>query len=192
MAESKLTLSATAVVSDDAELIGTISIGSSSILHPKCSVLATAAPIVVGERTIVEDRAVLENATTGDDGISSAVAAMVMTIGNGNLFESGCVIRSTYIGHSNWFEPKSETHAGSVIGNNCTIGSGVVIARGEKVPDNTIIVCVQDDQGYARRIVRKQKDYMIKTKQAITQKYIDAFADPNSIYALVKPANKKP
>jgi carbonic anhydrase/acetyltransferase-like protein (isoleucine patch superfamily) len=175
---SKLTISAGSAVCEDAILHGTISVGTSSIVHPKCEILARAAPIVIGERTILEDRTVFENIAFDE--------TKVMTIGNDNLFESGCTIRSTFIGNNNWFEPKAQTSIESVIGNNCTIGSGVIIGPGEIVPDNSIIVCVQDANGRPKRVVRNQKQYLTQAKENLTKKFLEAFLEAKSPYALAR------
>ncbi|TMW68728.1 hypothetical protein Poli38472_006196 [Pythium oligandrum] len=173
-----------AAVCEEAELQGSISFGAQVIVHPNAAVVALTAPVTIGDRSILEDHVRIEHADATQLGENSAV---VMQIGSDNLFESGCVIRSTSIGNGNWFEPKAETHAGSVIGNGCLIGSGVVIARNEVIPDNTIVVCIQDAaDGMARRVTRAQKDYLLKARETLTQKYVDTFLDTKSPYALAK------
>ncbi|CAH0491144.1 unnamed protein product [Peronospora farinosa] len=104
-----------------------------------------------------------------------------------NLFESGCVVQSRRVGDGNWFEPKSQAQKGSVIGSNCFIGSGVVVAAGEHIRDNTILVVVQTPQGDIRRVTREQKDYLIATHAGLIQKYADIFPrGSKSAYALEK------
>lgn len=164
-------------VCEEAELRGSISIGRQAVVHPNARVVAKgSSSVVLGDRTIVEDRVLIES-----DGNFET-----MTIGSDNLFESGCVIRSARVGNGNCFEPKAETSLGSVIGDNCLIGSGVVIAPNEHVPDNTIIVCVQNEHGKTRRIVRQQTDYSIKARESLTQRYLDTYLDAKSAYALAK------
>ncbi|DBA00753.1 TPA: hypothetical protein N0F65_001224 [Lagenidium giganteum] len=175
MSTQHLTIGPGSAVCEEAELRGTIVIGSQVIIHPNCRVLASAGPIAIGDRSIVEDHAVLEN-----------VGPEPMTIGRNNIFESGCVVRAAAIGDGNWFEPKAEACAGAVIGNNCVIGSGVVLEANERVPDNTIIVCLQAPQSAKQRIVRQQKDYLLKARDTMTQKFIDTFLDPKNAYALGK------
>ncbi|OWZ24561.1 hypothetical protein PHMEG_000385 [Phytophthora megakarya] len=164
----------TAAVCSEAELQGSVTVGERCAVHPGASVRAAGGSIVLGERCFVEDGAVL---TASED----------MTIGRDNLFESGCDVRSRSVGDGNWFEPKATALAGSVIGSNCLIGSGVVVAEGEIVPDNSILVAVQTPQGDTRRVVRPQKDYIIKAHAALIQKYTDIFSrGSKSPYALEK------
>uniref|UniRef100_K3WQ12 Dynactin subunit 6 n=1 Tax=Globisporangium ultimum (strain ATCC 200006 / CBS 805.95 / DAOM BR144) TaxID=431595 RepID=K3WQ12_GLOUD len=187
-AVQSVNVAATSAVCEEAELHGTISIGRQCVVHPKCQIRASAvAPIVIGDRNILEDRVVVESQANADvDGADRTAKASMMAIGTDNLFESGCCVRSSRVGNGNWFEPKAQTLEGSVIGNNCLIGSGVVIDKGEHVPDNTVIVCVQDEQGRMKRIVRQQKDYLLKARETLVQKYIETFLDTKSIFALEK------
>ncbi|GAB9472451.1 Trimeric-like protein [Globisporangium polare] len=176
-------VAASSAVCEEAELQGSISIGKQCVVHPKCAILALATPIVIGDRNVLEDRVVLESASQTT---SSSTANPVMAIGSDNLFESGSVVRSAVVGSGNWFEPKAQALEGSVIGNNCLIGSGIVIEKGERVPDNSVIVCVQDEFGKLKRIVRQQKDYLLKARESLVNKYIDTFLAQKSVFALEK------
>ncbi|KAG6609956.1 dynactin 6 [Phytophthora cinnamomi] len=172
----QLQVARTAAVCAQAELQGAVTVGERCAVHPGASVRAEGGPVVLGERCFVEDGAVLVNDAPDE-----------MRVGRDNLFESGCVLRSACVGDGNWFEPKAEARAGSVIGSNCLIGSGVVVAAGERVPDNSILVAVQTPQGDTRRVVRQQKDYLVKTHAALIQKYADIFPrGSKSPYALEK------
>ncbi|KAG1700216.1 hypothetical protein DVH05_012024 [Phytophthora capsici] len=164
----------TAAVCVEAQLQGVITVGEACAVHPGAFILANGGSIVLGERCFVEDGAVL-------------VAGENMQVGSDNLFESGCEVRSRSVGNGNWFEPKARALEGSMIGNNCLIGSGVVVAAGERVPDNSILVAVQTPQGDTRRIRREQKDYLVKTHATLIQKYADIFPrGSKSPYALEK------
>ncbi|CAI5736623.1 unnamed protein product [Peronospora destructor] len=166
----------TAAVCVEAQLQGAVTLGEQCAVHPGASIRSSVGPIILGERCFVEDGAVLTN-----DGPDE------MQIGSNNLFESGCVVQSRRVGDGNWFEPKSIAQAGSVIGSNCLIGSGVVVAAGEHVLDNSILVVVQTPQGDTRRVTKEQKDYLIKTHAALIQQYADIFPrGSKSAYALEK------
>ncbi|KAG7393770.1 Dynactin subunit 6 [Phytophthora pseudosyringae] len=166
----------TAAVCVQAQLQGTITVGERCAVHPGACVRSTGGSIVLGERCFVEDGAVLANESPED-----------VKIGSDNLFESGCEVHSRSVGSGNRFEPKARALKGSVIGSNCLLGSGVVVAAGERVPDNSILVAVQTPQGETRRVVRGQKDYLIQTHAALIQKYADIFPrGSKSPYALEK------
>ncbi|KAG7392054.1 Dynactin subunit 6 [Phytophthora boehmeriae] len=166
----------TAAVCAQAEVVGDVTVGERCAVHPGAAVRALGGPIVLGERCFVEDGAAL---------CTSSPASM--TVGSSNLFESGCVVQSERVGDGNWFEPKAEARKGSVIGSNCLIGSGVIVAEGEQIPDNSILVAVQTPQGVTKRVVRQQKDYLSKTHAGLIQKYADIFPrGSKSPYALEK------
>ncbi|TYZ50790.1 hypothetical protein PybrP1_012756 [[Pythium] brassicae (nom. inval.)] len=159
-------VAAGAAVCAEATLQGVVRIGQRCVVHPAGEIRARAAPVTLGDRNVLEDRAVLESA-----------AGEPMTVGSDNLFESGCVVRARVVGSGNWFEPKAQALEGSEIGDNCLIGSGVVVAAGERVPDNSVLVCVQDARGRLTRIVRPQKDFLLRAREALVHKYLDAFLD---------------
>ncbi|CAI5741273.1 unnamed protein product [Hyaloperonospora brassicae] len=166
-----------AAVCVQAQLNGAVTVGAQSAVHPGATVCAAdGAAIVLGDRCFVEDGAALVTDAPGE-----------MLIGSGNVFESGCVVRSRRVGHNNWFEPKAECRADSVIGDNCLIGSGVVVAQGECVPDNTVLVVVQTPLGDLRRVTRTQRTYLREMHAALVQKYAAVFArGSKSVYALEK------
>lgn len=170
-----MTAARQAAVCEEAELQGAVSVGAQSVVHPKAAVRALVGRVEIGRRSLIEDRVLLE-----------AVDASGMSVGDSNLIESGCVVRASRIGSGNWLEPKVEIGAGAVIGDNCLIGSGVVIAPGERVPDNTIIVSVDTPAGARTRVVREQKDYLVRAHEAMIQKYVDSLTNPKSAYALEK------
>ncbi|CAH0477156.1 unnamed protein product [Peronospora belbahrii] len=165
-----------AAVCMEAQLQGNVTVGEQCGVHPGASIRSSSGPIILGDRCFVEDGAVLLNDAPDE-----------MQIGDGNLFESGCIVESHRVGNGNWFEPKSYARMGSVIGSNCLIGSGVVVAAGEHILDNSILVAVQTPEGDIRRITRVQSDYLIKMHSSLIQKYVDIFPrGSKSVYALEK------
>lgn len=50
-----------AVVCNECELHGDITIGSMTVIHPKASIIAEAGPIIIGECNIVEEQARIVN-----------------------------------------------------------------------------------------------------------------------------------
>ena len=50
-----------AMVCNECELLGDITIGSMTVIHPKASIIAEAGPIIIGECNIVEEQARIIN-----------------------------------------------------------------------------------------------------------------------------------
>jgi dynactin-6 len=76
----------TALIAQEATLVGDITIGAGCIIHPRASILATAGPIEIGENCVVEELAVLENTGARIDEANGGT----MHIGKGNQFSVGC------------------------------------------------------------------------------------------------------
>ncbi|OQS07512.1 hypothetical protein THRCLA_00478 [Thraustotheca clavata] len=163
-------------VCDEAEVdLTQVSVGYKSVFHPKAAVeIYPSSPsssppyVTIGERNIVDDMAIISLTITAEQG--------TITIGDNNLFESGCLIKAKSIGNNNWFEPKCVVGEGAVIGNCCVIGAGVEIPPLTVVNDNAILVRLPD----GRIIQREQKEYARKAKQMLQDKYIDAFTESTS------------
>ncbi|KAH9484370.1 Dynactin subunit 6 [Psilocybe cubensis] len=126
----KFTIHSKAVVCQDVELKGDITIGSGSIVHPKATIFAIAGPIVIGMGCIIEEGAILVNRRKE-----------VMRIGDDNLFEIGCRIESPSIGNFNTFSTRSRVHHTVRVTSYCVIGAGALLVPTEDqtLEDYTVI-----------------------------------------------------
>ena len=59
--KDKFTIHSKAVVCQDVELKGDITIGAGTVVHPKVSIYAIGGPIVIGSNNIIEEGAILVN-----------------------------------------------------------------------------------------------------------------------------------
>ena len=57
-----LTIAPGAIVCNESQLVGEISIGTRTVVHPKAQIIAEAGPIIIGENNIIEERAKIINA----------------------------------------------------------------------------------------------------------------------------------
>jgi len=126
----KYTIHSKAVVCQDVELKGDITIGSGTIVHPKATIFAIAGPIVIGTGCIIEEGAIIVNRRKE-----------VMRIGDDNLFEIGCRVESPTIGNSNTISTKARVHHTVRISSYCVIGAGclVVPTEDEMLDERTVI-----------------------------------------------------
>ena len=53
---ANLKIAAGAVVCNECELRGDITVGARTVIHPKARILATAGPIVIGENNLIEEQ----------------------------------------------------------------------------------------------------------------------------------------
>jgi len=128
-ANIQLTISPDAVVVADAILKGRITVGPSTIIHPKAKIDARDGEIIFGSQNIVEETAVIENFNpTG-----------TMVIGNDNLFEIGSVCQALKVGDNNVFGIKSIVGPKSEISDGCRIGATCKVLSEGLLPPNTVV-----------------------------------------------------
>ncbi|KAI0001762.1 trimeric LpxA-like protein [Russula vinacea] len=148
----KFTIHSKAVVCQDVELKGDITIGSGTIVHPKATIFAIAGPIVIGANCIIEESAIIVNRRKE-----------VMRIGDDNLFEIGCRacvlptdcmshlisvhlsvyvgVESPSVGNFNTVSTRARVHHTVRISSYCVIGAGcLVVPTDDEVLDEYTVV----------------------------------------------------
>ena len=120
---SSLTVSPGAVVCNESKLLGEVSIGARTVVHPKATIVAEAGPIIIGENNLIEEQAVIINARNPDATSDTGVVS-VMIIGNNNVFEVGCRSSALKIGDNNVLESKCFVGRSVVLSNGCIVGAG--------------------------------------------------------------------
>lgn len=124
-----------AMVCEDCELIGDITIGSRTIIHPKVKIVAEAGPIVIGDFNIIEELVTITNPKLSAD----ANTGKVLIIGNNNVFEVGANIEAVRIGDHNIIECKAKVGPSVDITNGCIVGAGCHISTPAQLPENTVV-----------------------------------------------------
>ncbi|KDQ14870.1 hypothetical protein BOTBODRAFT_174388 [Botryobasidium botryosum FD-172 SS1] len=128
--KDKFTIHSKAVVCQDVELKGDITIGSGTIVHPKATIFAIAGPIVIGTGCIIEEAVIIVNRKKE-----------VMRIGDENLFEIGSRVECPSIGDFNTIGTRARVHHTLRMTSYCVIGAGclVVPAEEESLEEYTVI-----------------------------------------------------
>ncbi|KAG8751332.1 hypothetical protein FRC14_007985 [Serendipita sp. 396] len=128
--KDKFTIHSKAVVCQDVEMRGDITIGAGSVVHPKAAIFALGGPIVVGMNCILEEGTILVNRRKE-----------VMRIGDDNLFEIHCRVESPSIGDFNTISTKARVHHTVRLSNYCVVGAGCLVAptEDEILPDFTVL-----------------------------------------------------
>ncbi|GAA5825197.1 hypothetical protein JCM10212_004423 [Sporobolomyces blumeae] len=104
------------VIVADCDLRGDVTLGSGTILQPRCTILAMSGPIILGSNNIVEENVVIVNRLK-----------QPMVIGDSNLFEVGARIESPSIGSHNSFGIRSRISPHVSVGSHCSIGPGCIV-----------------------------------------------------------------
>ncbi|CAG5122830.1 unnamed protein product [Candidula unifasciata] len=142
-----LKIAAGAMVCEDCELVGDITIGTRTVIHPKAKIVAEAGPIIIGDYNIIEELVTIQNVSSGEEN-----SGKVQIIGNNNVFEVGAVVEALRIGDHNVIESKAKVESKVEIANGCIIGAGCNLNTCEQLPENTVVYGVKCE----RRIQRER------------------------------------
>ncbi|WFD35853.1 hypothetical protein MCUN1_002721 [Malassezia cuniculi] len=112
-----------AIVPADATLLGSVSIGPGSVVHPTALLDARAGPIVLGHNCIVEERVAI---VAGPAGIS---------IGDANHFHAAARISAPSIGNCNVFLPRAVVSG--PVANFCSVAPACVSHA--PLPDRSVV-----------------------------------------------------
>ncbi|THH01589.1 hypothetical protein EW145_g6886 [Phellinidium pouzarii] len=127
--KDKYTIHSKAVVCQDVELKGDITIGAGTVVHPKASIFAIAGPIFIGANNIIEEGAVIVNRRREP-----------MRIGDDNLIEIGARVECPALGDGNTVCTKARIHHTARIGSFCVVGIRCLLAplEDEVIDDYTV------------------------------------------------------
>ncbi|KAI9750247.1 MAG: hypothetical protein M4579_006549 [Chaenotheca gracillima] len=158
-------ISPKAIISDAAFIIGTtrITIGESTVLHPRSKLDSTNAPVTLGDYCIICERSVV--GLSNLDGVrervgedrAQGVAMSGVTVGNGVSIEAGAIVEAQSISDGCLIEANARIGPGAVLGQvtsqmllyrrwlnqwllqYCRVGPMCEVKAGEVVPDYTVI-----------------------------------------------------
>ncbi|KDR17944.1 dynactin subunit 6 [Zootermopsis nevadensis] len=152
-----------AMVCNECELRGDITIGSMTVIHPRASIVAEAGPIIIGECNIIEEQTHIIN--RGTPGEANPTCTPVMIIGANNVFEIDCYSEALKIGDNNVLEAKSFVGRAVELTNGCIVGAACKLSCPEVVPENTVIFgskCSRRQQADRPPPQTLQLDYLTK------------------------------
>jgi dynactin-6 len=142
------------VCAEHTKIIGEVSIGSKTVIHPTALIHAKNGPIIIGECNLIEERAVIVNNSS-----------QPMMIGSYNVFEVGCHSEAPAVGDSNVLEYKSFVGPKTFVSRGCVIGAKCSVNTDEVLPVNTVIYgneCKRRIQGSDPTPQPFQLDFLIK------------------------------
>jgi len=148
-------VSASAYVAREATVIGKVTLGAFASVWPGAVIRGDDEPIHVGERTNVQDGAVLHT----DPGCPLFVGDNV-TVGHQAVLH-GCTI-----GAGSLIGIQAVVYNKAVIGKDCLIGAGALVTEGKVFPDRSLIV------GVPAKLVRALTDDDIAAMHANTDTYV--------------------
>ena len=144
-----------AYVSDEAAVIGRVRLGQDASVWPGAVIRADNDTIVIGDRSNVQDGAVLHV----DPGYPMNVGADVTighlamlhgcTIGDGALVGIGAIVFNS-----------------AVIGRDCLVGAGSIVTEGKTFPDRSLIL------GTPAKVVRTLTDAEVAGLRSGSEAYV--------------------
>jgi carbonic anhydrase/acetyltransferase-like protein (isoleucine patch superfamily) len=137
LGNKKPQIAATAYVSEDASVIGEVTIGEYASVWPGAVIRADFGSITIGENTAVEDNCVIHSGTLSHPGYREEV-----TIGNNVHIGHGAVLNCRSIGNKVLIGMNATLLHDVEIGNSCIIAAGCLVKQGSKIPDGSFVAGV--------------------------------------------------
>ncbi|XP_054165489.1 dynactin subunit 6-like [Oppia nitens] len=116
------------VCCEETTLLGDITIGAKTVIHPTAVIDATKGPVVIGESNLIEERVHIINTCT-----------QPLIIGSHNVFEVGSHCQSQHVGDHNVLESKCRVGSKTLLSNGCVIGAMCCVDCDQLLPENTVI-----------------------------------------------------
>ncbi len=130
-----------AYVADTARVVGDVRLGDAVSVWYGAVIRGDVAPIVIGDRTNVQDNAVIHC-----DHLRPNIIGRDVIIGH------SAVVHGERIGDNTLIGIGAKVLGGTVIGSGCVIGAGALVAPGQVIPDGVVVM------GVPGRIVREVND----------------------------------
>lgn len=116
-------------IAQSAEIIGSVIINNHVAILPQVVIRADNDIIEIGEKTNIQDGAILHT----DSGIS-------MKIGDGVTVAHGAMLHGCTIGNNSLIGIRAIILNNAIIGNNCIIGANALVLENEIIPDNSLVL----------------------------------------------------
>jgi len=124
-------IAGSALVSEDACIVGDVEIGEGSSVWPGAVIRADCSALQPGLRTTIGSNTHIED---------NAVVHATETIGNNVVIGHGAVVEALKIGNNVLIGDNATVLTFAEIGDFCIIGAGAVVRQGMKIPDRSFVV----------------------------------------------------
>lgn len=143
-------------VADNASVIGSVVLEHQASVWFNAVLRADNDPIHIGERSNVQDGAVLHT----DPGFP-------LTIGRGVTIGHKAMLHGCSVDDNSLIGINAVVLNGARIGQNCLVGAGSLIGEGKEIPDNSLVV------GAPGRVIRTLSEDQIAGLRHAAQVYVD-------------------
>ena len=154
-------------LAEGCRVVGDVTIGKDSSVWNNAVIRGNPSKITIGERTNIQDNAVLH-----------AKIGRPLTIGDGVTIGHSAIVHCDAVGDNTLIGMGAVILEETVIGKNCIIGAGALVTQRKVIPDGSMVY------GSPARIIRQLTPEEIEGNRDSAQEYLDfvktAEADPQS------------
>ncbi|QDU71358.1 gamma carbonic anhydrase family protein [Mucisphaera calidilacus] len=143
-------------MADTARVLGDVQVGNDVTFWYGAAVRGDVAPIVIGDRTNVQDNAVIHC----DSGIPNIIGSDVV-IGH------AAMVHGAEVGDGSLIGMQATVLGQARIGKGCLIAAGAVVRPGMEVPDGMVVM------GLPGKIVRETTDNEMKYMAWLAKHYVE-------------------
>lgn len=143
-------------IADGAHVIGNVFLGRDVSIWFGCTLRGDNEPITIGERTNIQENAVLHT----DPGFP-------MTIGAGCTIGHKAMLHGCTIGDGALIGMSATVLNGAVIGRNCLVGAGALVTEGKTFPNNSLVL------GSPAKVVRTLTEEEIADMRQTSNHYVE-------------------
>lgn len=143
-------------IAEEATIIGHVELAADCSVWPGAVIRADSDTIMIGERSNVQDNAVLHTAKDFPTNIGADV-----TIGHGATVHACDVGDETLIGMN------ATVLTNAVIGSNCIVAAGAIVPEDVEIPDGSLVM------GVPGEVVRELTDEDMRRVRQNAEIYVD-------------------
>ena len=144
-----------AFIAPSATVMGDVTVGADSSVFFGAVARSELVPIVIGQRTNIQDNCVLH----ADPGLP-------MTIGDGVTVGHGAILHSCTVGDNSLIGMGAIVLNGAAIGQNCIVAAGALVPQGMVVPDGSLVM------GSPAKVRRSVTDQEIEGNRRSAEIYV--------------------
>lgn len=153
--DSQPDISPEAYVADTADVIGNVTLCRESSVWYQSVLRGDNENIGVGERSNIQDGAVLHT----DPGYP-------LRIGKGVTVGHQAMLHGCTIGDGSLIGIQAVILNGAIIGRNCLVAAGAVVTEGKEYPDNSLIV------GAPAKVIRELSEKVLSDMRKNAEEYV--------------------
>ena len=155
-----------AFIAPNATVLGDVTVGAQSSFFFGAVARSEFVPIVIGERTNIQDNCVLH----ADPGLP-------MTIGSGVTVGHSAILHSCTVGDNSLIGMGAIVLNGAVIGENCIVAAGALVPQGMVVPDGSLVI------GSPAKVRRELTENEIAANRRSAEGYVTEGAEYKAYFA---------